>query len=52
MADPLAPAPLNVRVTCPSPIAAEIAVGAVGSPAGIAVGEVAEATPVPTALIA
>jgi hypothetical protein len=39
-------------VTCPSPIAADIAVGAVGKPAGTAVGDVFEATPVPIALIA
>ena len=39
-------------MTCPSPIAADIAVGAVGKPAGTAGGDVLEATPVPIALIA
>jgi hypothetical protein len=52
MVEPLEPAPLKVSVTCPSPIAAEIDVGGVGRPAGIAAGDVADATPVPIAFIA
>ncbi len=52
IADPLLVAPENATVTCPSPIVALIDVGAVGKPAGTAVGEVADATPVPMALMA
>ena len=39
-------------MTWPSPIAADIAVGAVGKPAGTAVGDALDATPVPIALVA
>lgn len=39
-------------MTWPSPIAAEIDVGAVGKPAGTAVGDALDATPVPIALVA
>ena len=39
-------------MTWPSPIAAEIDVGAVGRPAGTAVGDALEATPVPIAFVA
>jgi hypothetical protein len=52
MAEPLLVAPENATVTCPSPIVALIDVGAVGNPAGTAVGDGADATPVPMALMA
>jgi hypothetical protein len=52
IAEPLLDAPENVTVTWPSPIAALSVVGAVGRPAGTAAGDVAEAIPVPIALIA
>ncbi len=52
MAEPLLVAPENATVTWPSPMVALNVVGAVGNPAGTAVGEVAEATPVPIAFIA
>jgi hypothetical protein len=52
MAEPLFVAPENATVTWPSPIVALIDVGAVGNPAGTDVGDVADATPVPIALIA
>ena len=52
MADPLFPAPLNVSVTWPSLMVADIDVGGVGRPAGTAAGDCVDATPVPIALIA
>ena len=45
-------APEKATVTWPSPIVALTVVGAVGNPAGTAADEVADATPVPIALIA
>ena len=52
IAEPLFPAPLKEIDTWPLLIAAEIEVGGVGSPAGTAAGEFADATPVPMSFIA
>jgi hypothetical protein len=50
--EPLALAPVNAIVACPSPIVADNEVGGVGNPAGTDAGEVADAEPVPMLFIA